>query len=111
MGEDDRSVRPTTPSLTFHHTQRLTVDSSGAGLCIGGPYLIYYVTPTEEELFMVSVTNFFLLFISAHLFEFKELRLTNSQRYNPDLQRRSLENRQGKQENLYESHRGGESMS
>ncbi|CAC9893416.1 unnamed protein product [Aureobasidium pullulans] len=25
---------------------------SGAVLCIGGPYLIYYVTPTEEELFM-----------------------------------------------------------
>jgi len=28
--------------------------SSGAVLCIGGPYLIYYVSPTEEELFMVS---------------------------------------------------------
>ena len=46
--------------------------------------------------------NFFLLFISAHLFEFKELRLTNSQRYNPDLQRRSLENRKEKQENFNE---------
>ena len=23
-------------------------------MCIGGPALIYYVTPTEEELFMVS---------------------------------------------------------
>ncbi|KAL1304738.1 hypothetical protein AAFC00_003683 [Neodothiora populina] len=46
---------------------------SGALLCIGGPYLVYYVTPTEEELF---------------------------QRYNPDLQRRSLENRKEKQENF-----------
>lgn len=24
-------------------------------MCIGGPALIYYVTPTEEELFMVSL--------------------------------------------------------
>ncbi|KAF1355156.1 hypothetical protein BDV97DRAFT_344826 [Delphinella strobiligena] len=47
----------------------------GAALCIGGPYLVYYVTPTEEELF---------------------------QRYNPDLQRRSLENRAEKQENFNE---------
>ena len=23
-------------------------------MCIGGPALIYYVTPTEEELFMVT---------------------------------------------------------
>ncbi|GAB7348112.1 hypothetical protein MBLNU459_g6133t1 [Dothideomycetes sp. NU459] len=47
----------------------------GAVLCIGGPYLIWYVMPTEEELFM---------------------------RYNPDLQRRSLENRKEKQENFNE---------
>lgn len=26
---------------------------SGALLCIGGPYLVYYVTPSEEELFQV----------------------------------------------------------
>ncbi|KAK3713815.1 Assembly factor cbp4 [Vermiconidia calcicola] len=42
-------------------------------MCIGGPALIYYVTPSEEELFL---------------------------RYNPDLQRRSLENRQQKQEDF-----------
>lgn len=24
-------------------------------MCIGGPALIYYVTPTEEELFLVSL--------------------------------------------------------
>ncbi|KAK4965578.1 Assembly factor cbp4 [Elasticomyces elasticus] len=47
--------------------------ASGVICCIGGPYLIYYVTPTEEELF---------------------------KRYNPELQRRSLENRRGKQEDF-----------
>ncbi|KAK5111785.1 hypothetical protein LTR62_004705 [Meristemomyces frigidus] len=46
---------------------------AGGAMCIGGPALIYYVTPTEEELFL---------------------------RYNPELQRRSLENRQGKQEDF-----------
>ncbi|KAK6432933.1 Assembly factor cbp4 [Oleoguttula sp. CCFEE 5521] len=47
--------------------------AAGASCCIGGPALIYYVTPSEEELFS---------------------------RYNPELQRRSLENRKGKQENF-----------
>lgn len=42
-------------------------------MCIGGPALIYYVTPSEEELFS---------------------------RYNPELQRRSLEKRQEKQEDF-----------
>lgn len=46
---------------------------SGAICCIGGPALIYYVTPSEEELFS---------------------------RYNPELQRRSLENREGKQQDF-----------
>ncbi|KAL8653207.1 MAG: hypothetical protein Q9210_002234 [Variospora velana] len=40
---------------------------------IGGPALIYYVQPTDEELF---------------------------KRYNPELQRRSLENRKERQENF-----------
>jgi hypothetical protein len=26
-------------------------------MCIGGPALIYYVTPTEEELFLVGRPN------------------------------------------------------
>lgn len=43
----------------------------GAVLCIGGPALVIYVTPTEEELF---------------------------KRYNPELQKRSIENRQANQE-------------
>ncbi|KAI9817464.1 MAG: assembly factor cbp4 [Pycnora praestabilis] len=47
--------------------------AAGALMCIGGPALIYYVSPTEEELF---------------------------KRYNPDLQRRSLENRQGRQQDF-----------
>lgn len=46
---------------------------SGAVLCIGGPALIYYVSPSEEELFL---------------------------RYNPDLQKRSLENRFQKQQDF-----------
>lgn len=46
---------------------------SGAICCIGGPALIYYVSPTEEELFL---------------------------KYNPDLQKRSLENRIGKQQDF-----------
>ncbi|MCJ1233047.1 assembly factor cbp4 [Varicellaria rhodocarpa] len=48
--------------------------ASGAVLCIGGPALIIWVTPTEEELFKV--------------------------RYNPELQKRSLENRIGKQQDF-----------
>jgi hypothetical protein len=44
---------------------------SGALCCIGGPALVYYVSPTEEELFL---------------------------KYNPDLQKRSLENRAGKEQ-------------
>ncbi|CAK3985898.1 Assembly factor cbp4 [Lecanosticta acicola] len=47
--------------------------AAGAVMCIGGPALIYYVSPTEEELFL---------------------------KYNPDLQRRSLANRQEKQEDF-----------
>ncbi|KAF1808739.1 hypothetical protein P152DRAFT_404663, partial [Eremomyces bilateralis CBS 781.70] len=38
---------------------------------IGGPALVYYVTPTEEELF---------------------------KKYNPDLQRRAIQNRQKREE-------------
>lgn len=44
---------------------------SGAVICVGGPALTYYVTPTEEELF---------------------------KRYNPELQKKSLERRTEKQE-------------
>ncbi|KAH9828111.1 Assembly factor cbp4 [Teratosphaeria destructans] len=47
--------------------------AAGGVMCIGGPALIYYVTPTEEELFL---------------------------RYNPELQRRSLERRKEKQEDF-----------
>lgn len=47
--------------------------AAGGILSIGGPFLIYWVTPAEEELI---------------------------KRYNPDLQRRSLENRQGKQQDF-----------
>ena len=35
-------------------TIRLLILSSGGVMCIGGPALIYYVTPTEEELFKAN---------------------------------------------------------
>ncbi|KXL42268.1 hypothetical protein M433DRAFT_140945 [Acidomyces richmondensis BFW] len=47
--------------------------TAGSVLCIGGPALVYYVSPSEEELF---------------------------KRYNPDLQRRALEGRQERQEDF-----------
>ncbi|KAF3765105.1 hypothetical protein M406DRAFT_322881, partial [Cryphonectria parasitica EP155] len=43
----------------------------GAVICIGGPALTYYVSPTEEELF---------------------------KKYNPDLQKKSLERRTERQQ-------------
>jgi hypothetical protein len=43
------------------------------GCAVGGPALIYYVSPTEEELFL---------------------------KYNPDLQKRSLENRIERQQDF-----------
>ncbi|KAJ8067085.1 hypothetical protein OCU04_004463 [Sclerotinia nivalis] len=46
---------------------------AGITCCVGGPALIYYISPTEEELFL---------------------------KYNPELQKRSLENRVGKQEDF-----------
>jgi len=47
--------------------------AAGVVMCIGGPALVMYVTPTEEELFL---------------------------KYNPELQKRSLENRREKQEDF-----------
>ncbi|KAH8654600.1 hypothetical protein BGZ60DRAFT_418853 [Tricladium varicosporioides] len=46
---------------------------AGIGCCVGGPALVYYVSPTEEELFL---------------------------KYNPELQKRSLENRKEKLEDF-----------
>ena len=65
-------------------------------LCIGGPALVVYVSPSEEELFKVC-------FRHQHPCNVLAASVTNSvltriQRYNPDLQRRSLENRDGKQQ-------------
>ncbi|KAF2466008.1 CBP4-domain-containing protein [Lindgomyces ingoldianus] len=45
--------------------------TAGAALCIGGPALVMYVTPTEEEIF---------------------------KKYNPDLQKRALETREQRQQ-------------
>ncbi|RFU32607.1 hypothetical protein B7463_g3713, partial [Scytalidium lignicola] len=45
----------------------------GIVVCVGGPAFTYWVTPTEEELFL---------------------------KYNPDLQKRSLANRQGTQQDF-----------
>lgn len=53
---------------------KLTLLYSGAVVAVGGPYLTLKLTPTEEELF---------------------------KRYNPELQKRSLENR-GKREQEFD---------
>jgi len=47
--------------------------AAGLAICVGGPALVYYVSPSEEELF---------------------------ERYNPELQKRSLENRQQTQQDF-----------
>ena len=62
-------------------------------MCIGGPALIYYVTPTEEELFKVLSSPPYLQYTPMNTD-------TPSQRYNPELQKRSLENRQGRQQDF-----------
>lgn len=62
---------------------------SGAAMCVGGPALVYYVMPTEEELFQVCC--------SANV---QQPTAHATQRYNPELQRRSLENRHQKQEDF-----------
>lgn len=59
-------------------------------MCIGGPALIYWVMPSEEELFMVRPT------CSNTIRTMADIR----QRYNPELQRRSLERRKEKQEDF-----------
>lgn len=48
---------------------------SGGAICVGGPALVYYVSPTEEELF---------------------------KKYNPDLQKKSLERRGERQQEFDE---------
>ncbi|KAF2257272.1 CBP4-domain-containing protein [Trematosphaeria pertusa] len=47
--------------------------TAGAALCIGGPALVWYVTPTEEEIF---------------------------KKYNPDLQKRALATREQRQQDF-----------
>ncbi|POS81688.1 hypothetical protein EPUL_005588, partial [Erysiphe pulchra] len=75
VGEDAGLVSCTHASLRIIINESCTDNQSGGIMCIGGPALIYYVTPTEEELFLVS---------------FLESRLM----------RRSLERRQEKQEDF-----------
>lgn len=58
-------------SARIENLESLTRNCSGAVICVGGPALTYYLTPTEEELF---------------------------KKYNPDLQRKSLERRAERQE-------------
>jgi hypothetical protein len=60
------------PYARVSKTPRLTPPSGGI-LCIGGPALTFWVTPTEEELFL---------------------------KYNPDLQKRSLQNRFERQQDF-----------
>jgi len=59
-------LRKVHPFLNFPDSQLLTGMNSGGAVCVGGPALVRYVQPTDEELF---------------------------QKYNPELQKRSLERR------------------
>lgn len=55
-GQDDISVRlfrPAAPSLLVPTQLTCFLDDRGAAICIGGPALVVYVSPTEEELFKV----------------------------------------------------------
>lgn len=65
---------PPSQPLT-RNIQSLTLDHSGGAIIVGGPALVYYVQPTEEELF---------------------------KRYNPDLQKKSLANRDQRQKDFDE---------
>ncbi|KAL8716127.1 MAG: hypothetical protein Q9220_000032 [cf. Caloplaca sp. 1 TL-2023] len=49
-------------------------------LSVGGPALLYYVQPTDEELFQANVNP--------------------DKKYNPELQKKSLENRHGRQQDF-----------
>ncbi|KAF1830369.1 CBP4-domain-containing protein [Decorospora gaudefroyi] len=51
----------------------IKASAAGLGMCIGGPALVMYVSPTEEELF---------------------------KRYNPELQKKSLANRYQRQKDF-----------
>ena len=59
------------------------VPHRGGIMCIGGPALVIWVTPSPEELFKASSLPFFNIY----------QELNAKQRYNPELQKRSLENR------------------
>jgi hypothetical protein len=63
----------------------------GAILCIGGPALVWYVTPTEEEIFKVR------LFLATRACSSV---LHPSQRYNPELQAKSLAGREQRQKDF-----------
>lgn len=65
-------------------------------MCIGGPALVYYVSPTEEELFKVSPYLHPSPLNSPH----SASVITFLQRFNPELQTRSVENRAGRQEDI-----------
>jgi DNA excision repair protein ERCC-4 len=64
----------------------------GAFLCIGGPALVWYVTPTEEEIFKVR----FLLATCACRSSFLQF----VQRYSPDLQKKALAGREQRQKDF-----------
>ncbi len=76
---------------------------SGAIVSIGGPALVYYVSPTDEELF--KVPRSFSPQISSCLYVFWVTRwlifvICVNKKFDPELQKRSLENREGRQEDF-----------
>ena len=65
--------------------------SRGIILSVGGPALVYWLSPTEEELFKARLS------VMGYV---QKLCPDIKQKYNPDLQRRSLENREQRQQDF-----------
>jgi hypothetical protein len=63
----------------------------GAFLCIGGPALVWYVTPTEEEIFKVCLL--------CHMYA-PDSCLCCLQRYSPELQKKALAGREQRQKDF-----------
>jgi hypothetical protein len=58
-----------------------------------------YVSPTEEELFKVYIPRHGKRFVTCRRNDDPQ-RTNHAQRYNPELQKRSLENREQKQQDF-----------
>lgn len=71
-------------------------------MCVGGPALVYYVSPTEEEIFKVhkpcqtlDASFFYFWYNVTNIIASRLIK-----KYNPELQKRSLETRQEREEEI-----------